>query len=370
MSASIPPYRVCHLSYSLCTGGIERLLVEFARWHDRQLFAPTFVAIAEVGAPAEAIRELGWPVHLLTATGRFGRMRELYRLLRAGQIDLLHTHNLMPHVVGPLPARLAGVRAVIQTIHGQSLEISPLTRLQWRLMARFTDRLVAISDDAAALWRELHGIRQPILRIWNGIDTQRLQYAGPGPATVAVSVGRLSTVKDYPGLLRAMALARQEVPELRLVLVGDGPEREELHRLRQELNLVDAVELPGEQTDVAAWLSRGAFFVCSSVTEGLSLAILEAMACGLPVIATRVGGNAELVVDGETGLVVPPGDPAALAAAMVRLSRDPALGAAMGQRGRARAEAHFEIRQMMRHYEQLYREVLPPRPRAADTANP
>jgi glycosyltransferase involved in cell wall biosynthesis len=140
-----------------------------------------------------------------------------------------------------------------------------------------------------------------------------------------------------------------------LEIAGDGACAEELRRLVKELGISDVVRLLGEVQDVPGLLARGSVFALSSLTEGISLTIMEAMASGLPVVATRVGGNPEVVKDGETGLLVPVGDADALAAALLKLWRDSALRHEMGAAGRARIEEHFDVRKMVAAYEEIYR---------------
>src|SRR5262249_35846914 len=152
-----------------------------------------------------------------------------------------------------------------------------------------------------------------------------------------------------------------ELPQLRLFIAGDGPCRQALEQRAAAADLHDAVRFLGEISDVPGLLAQASLFVLSSVTEGISLTLLEAMARGLPVVATRVGGNGEVVVDGETGRLVPPRQPALLARTLVDLLRDPATLARFGAAGRSRVERHFDIRRMVAAYEDLYRVAGPVR---------
>ena len=173
-------------------------------------------------------------------------------------------------------------------------------------------------------------------------------------------MARLSATKDFPTLLRAVALVLPQVPDFRLRIVGDGPERSKLETLIDDLNLRPHVELLGERHDVPALLADSGFFVSSSLSEGISLTLLEAMAVGLPIVTTAVGGNPEVVLDGHTGRLAPAGNPAALAGAIVDLCGERDLWSAMGVLGRQRVEQNFEIRQMIRNYEELYEELFAP----------
>ena len=218
-----------------------------------------------------------------------------------------------------------------------------------------------MSHDAARLCQQQdRGSQNKITTIWNGINLDRFTYHGPKLKPVAISVARLSATKDFPTLLRAVPLVLPHVPDFRLRIVGDGPERAKLETLIDELHLRPQVELLGERHDVPALLAESGFFVSSSLNEGISLTLLEAMAVGLPVVTTAVGGNPEVVLDGHTGRLAPAGDPAALAGAIVNLCADHDLWSAMGMLGRHRVEQNFEIRQMIRSYEALYEELLGP----------
>jgi glycosyltransferase involved in cell wall biosynthesis len=190
--------------------------------------------------------------------------------------------------------------------------------------------------------------------VWNGIDLDRYAYKRPQPNGAAVIVARLSPEKDIATLLRAVALVVQSAPEFRLNIAGDGPCRVELQQLAASLNLTNQVQFLGEVRDIPSLLGQSSMFVLPSQTEGISLTILEAMARGLPVVATSVGGNPEIVVNAESGLLVPSREPAALAEGILRVWQDPDEAQRMGHIGRARAEEHFNIRKMVASYEALY----------------
>jgi len=353
------PLKVCHVSLTLKTGGLERLLADISRHHDRSACEPHFLAIQEVGPFAEIIRQADCPVHQLSPAGRLGRLRQMVRLFREHRFDVVHTHNTYPHLYGTLAARWAGVPVVVQTRHGQRIGHGWKSRFLYRTAALGVDRIIAVSQDAARLTVDDDGIpARKVCTIWNGIDVDDFEYRGPGTDPVAISVARLSAEKDFPTLLQAMRLAVRELPNLKLKLVGDGPERPRLEQLVNELGLKSHVDFFGECRDVPQQLAQAAFFVTSSLTEGISLTLLEAMAVGLPVIATHVGGNPEIVANGVTGKLVPPGNPAQLAAALVDFGRNALHWPAWGRAGRARVETHFDVRRMVADYQNLYLQLL------------
>ncbi len=202
-----------------------------------------------------------------------------------------------------------------------------------------------------------------IQTIWNGIDLDRFAYTGPNPDGPIIAVARLSPEKDLQTLIRAVHIVKQKRPEVRLEIAGDGACMPDLRKLTAKLGLEEAVCFHGQSDEVPKLLARSKLFVLSSLTEGISLTILEAMARGLPVVATNVGGNPEVVEDGETGLLVPSQSPEQLAEAILRLSQDSERCEEMGRAGRARVEAHFNSRHMVEVYERRYRLRYKPRPR-------
>lgn len=358
-SVTTRPLKVCHVSLTLKTGGLERILADLARHHSADRCEPTFLALREVGRFAEEIRSCGRPVALLQNQSRFGGLREMARYFRDERFDVVHTHNTYPHLYATLAARWAGVPVVVQTRHGQRAGHGWKSSLQYRWAAKWVDRIVAVSDDAARLCVTADGIpAHKVVRIWNGIDQSQFRFTGPCDELVAIAVARLSAEKDFPTLLRALSLVLPRVPGLKLKLVGDGPERSALEALAASLHLGDSVEFLGERRDVPALLSQAGFFVTSSLTEGISLTLLEAMAVGLPVVATDVGGNPEIVVEGETGRLAPAANPAALADAMVRLCEERQRWTTYGHAGCDRVAEHFEIHRMATDYEDLYQTLI------------
>jgi glycosyltransferase involved in cell wall biosynthesis len=222
------------------------------------------------------------------------------------------------------------------------------------LAARAVDHYVCVSEDCARLTVS-QGIPEKRVKILhNGIDTRQFDFLGTTAGGPAVFVARLAPEKDAASLLRATAIVIRRQPSFRLVIAGDGVCMPDLRRLSTELALDGRVQFLGMVRDVAGALAGASLFVLSSVSEGVPLTLLEAMARGLPVVATEVGGIPEVVEHERTGLLVKPGDPAALADAMMRILDDHALAARMGEAGRRRIEQNFDIRRMVAAYERMY----------------
>jgi glycosyltransferase involved in cell wall biosynthesis len=347
--------RVVHVTPGLDVGGLEKLLVEFARHADRARFALRFVSLGGRGVLADEIEECGWPVTALGSPAglRLGLLLRLAWLLRHWQADVIHTHDERALVYGAFAGQLANVPRSCHTQHGRKT----LSRRQKLLIgagSRSIHCFVGVSEDIRR-WAVAQGVRSRRVRtIQNGIDVGRFASSRPRPDGPGVLVARLSPEKDVETLLRAVSLVVREDPGFRLEIAGDGPCMPSLQQTASVLGLNQSVRFLGQVRDVAAVLARSGLFVLSSLSEGISLTLLEAMASGLPVVGTRVGGNPEVVVDGETGLLVPASNPAALAVGLLRLRRDSGEATRMGRAGRRRVEERFDVRRMVAQYEQMY----------------
>jgi sugar transferase (PEP-CTERM/EpsH1 system associated) len=293
------------------------------------------------------------------------------RLFRAFRPDIVHTRNwtCIDAVIG---ARLAGVPVVIHGEHGRDASDphgrNPFRRRVRRLLAPLVTEFVTVSRDLARWLTEDVGIpARKVTQICNGVDTDRFlpgdrdaarrAIGVPDGLAVVGTVGRLDPVKDHTGLIRAFVegLAHRAAV---LVIAGDGPTRPELAALVRTLGVDDRVRLLGERDDIPLVLRALDLFVLPSVGEGISNAILEAMATGLPVVATRVGGNGELVSDGLTGRLIEPRSTAALAQAIRQYLDAPLLAKMHGRAARGRAERDFSLERMLAGYSDLYRRCL------------
>jgi glycosyltransferase involved in cell wall biosynthesis len=354
--------RICHVSMTLLTGGLERLLVEIGRHCNSDQFELQFVALDRIGQPAEDLRSLGWKVSSLTTDGpqsKLLRAKRLFELLQSDGIDVVHSHNTLAHFYATTAAKWAGVPVVINTQHGRGCGASWKAKWQFRLANQFADQIVGVSEDATRLCQADDPMSARRMKpIWNGIDLGRFAFRGPADAAAAISVARLSPEKDFATLLRATRLVVREVPEFRVRIVGDGRERAALEQLARELELEKHVEFLGERHDVPCLLAEAGFFVSSSLSEGISLTLLEAMAVGLPIVATDVGGNPEIIESGRSGRLVQSGSPEMLAAAMLQMLADRDAWRTYGEFGRQRVERHFNIRHMVQQYEAMYCELL------------
>jgi sugar transferase (PEP-CTERM/EpsH1 system associated) len=352
---------VVQLVLTLDVGGLEMMVLDYVRHAHRDRFRHHVVCLRGPGELRQRFESAGIPVTALGAGGRLAALVRLVRLLKRSRPHVVHTHNAGPNWYAAAARLLTPLPALVHTKHGRNL--SPSRRLarinRWASMA--TDAVVSVSADAAEEIRGREGIApSKVVVIHNGIELtgRKVRPPEPRPVLRAISVARLNVVKDQRTLVRAIRLVVDRRPSFRLDLVGDGPERGALEDLRRELGLEAHVRLVGYREDVQALLQEADVFVLTSRTEGLALTLLEAMAAGLPIVATDVGGNREVVAPGETGLVVPPGSPTAVAEALLSLIDDPPRAAAMGRAGRQRVERLFDIRTMVTRYQTLYDALL------------
>ena len=341
-------------------GGMEKLLVEFARHADRERYRLHFVCLEGRGKLADEVESLGCPVESLGKPPgvRPALVLKLARLFRRLRVDVVHTHNEPGCIYGIPAARLARIPLTLNTRHGQGLPNGTRAARLFTCTARLAGRVVCVSKDAADLSIRSGLSERRVTTILNGIDTQKFAFRGPCPAGPAIVVARLAEVKNIDTLIRAVAVVRGQIPQFRLRIVGDGPCRDSLEALAAALDIRDYVAFTGEADNVPELLAQASMFVLPSLSEGVSLSLLEAMATGLPVVATSVGGNVEVVQDAQTGFLVPAQDSAALARAIVRLAADPELSGRMGAAGRRRVETMFDVRAMVRAYQHLYQEYL------------
>jgi glycosyltransferase involved in cell wall biosynthesis len=345
-----------HISFGLDVGGQETLLVEMGRHADRSRFALHFVSLGHAGAIADDLEACGWPV---TALGQPSGLKprlvsQLARLLRNLRPTVVHTHDNRSLIYGAPAARLARVPRVIHTRHGRNTGANARQIGLIRLLSRLVDRYVPVSRDAESLSLREGIPAAKVQVIHNGIDLERFAFTGPAPGGPVVAVARLHPEKGVDTLVQAASIASRRNPDLRIEVAGDGPFRPELQQMIAELGLMGNLSLLGAVRDVPSLLARAGLFVLPSRSEGVSLSLLEAMARGLPVAATQVGGTPEVVEDGVTGLLVPREDPRALADTLLRLSAETELARRMGAAGRERVVRLFDIRRMVAEYEAFY----------------
>jgi glycosyltransferase involved in cell wall biosynthesis len=343
---------------------VAALLPALAERYDVVLAAhgegPLRDVAAAVGARFVPLRHVRRPINPLRD---LAGLLELISLLRRERPQVLHASSSKAGVLGRLAAVAARVPIRFFTVHGWAFSAysglpSHLYRVSDRLMAPLTTVTICVSETelAAGLEAGTCSADRSVV-IHNAVDiagAPRSPHDRPTPRLIAV--GRLKAPKDFLTLIRALAALPNHAFEA--MIVGDGPERDAVEAEIRRLELQGPVRLAGERSDVPELLAESDVFVLSSRSEGLPVSVLEAMAAELPVVATDVGGLAELVVDGETGILVPPGDEAALTEALGRLVEDRDLRRRLGTAGRARAESSFDLSEFRRAHLELYERQL------------
>lgn len=378
---------VMHVVYRLDTGGLENGVVNLINHMPATAFRHAVVALTEVTDFRQRVRAPGVEfVSLRKGPGQGVKLYpRLFSLFRQHRPAIVHTRNLAA-LEAVVPAWLAGVPIRIHGEHGRDVgDLDGASRrFQWvrRAYRPFVDHYVALSRDLADyLVTKVHVPPGRVSQVCNGVDTARFTPAAgerpPIPGCpfddprhwIVGSVGRMQAVKDQATLARAFVRALELRPalkdSLRLVLVGDGPLKPQCLQILEQAGVADLAWLPGERADVEQVLRGLDCFVLSSLAEGISNTILEAMATGLPVIATAVGGNAELVSHGVTGEIVGAGDAQAIATSLLGLAENPARAAQIGRAGRADAEQRFGLQPMVAAYQSLYERQLAQRPTRA-----
>lgn len=364
MEASL---RITHLVENLERGGLERVVIDLAVEQVALGHEVRVLCLFEEGLLARELRERGIPVLAMGKSGAFD-LRCL-RALRSGlrNTQLLHTHNAVAHYYGVAAATMLHDVAIVNTRHGMGNVPFDRRREFLFRMALGRTSAAAIVSDCARRWFVEHGIvpARKAHVVPNGIPVAtpgpdararalEALHLPPGPFRIG-TVGRLTPVKDHATLLGAFVHVREAIPDAELVLVGGGALRATLEALAETLGVREAVHFCGDRCDVPELLPAFDVFALSSRSEGYSISLLEACAAGLPIVATDVGGNGEIVKPDVNGLLVAPGDPKALAAALVRMGREPAWRAERGRAGREWVCAHGTVAAMARRYMELYR---------------
>ena len=380
MSAGDDRPLVVHVVYRFDTGGLENGIVNLVNHMPEGAYRHRIVALTEVtDFRLRIARDDVETVALHKPPGHGVRVYpQMFRLLRSWRPAIVHSRNLAALEMA-LPAWAAGVPVRIHGEHGRDVDDLDGSRVRYQRVRRayrpFVDHWVALGNDLAGYLRQRVGV--PAARIdclYNGVDGARFRPAAGGRARIpgcpfgaagewiVGTVGRMQTVKDQTLLARAFVLAIERAPALRdvlrLVMVGEGPLRAASQHILDGAGLGALAWLPGERADVSEVMKGLDCFVLPSLAEGISNTILEAMASGLPVIATDVGASADLVEGGRSGELVAAGDAEALAAAIVRLAADRQAAVAMGAVGRRRVEARFSMQAMVDGYQGLYDRLL------------
>ena len=359
--------KVFYLITELDPGGAERMLYELVKRLDRERFEPTVGCLRGRGEVGGWIADLG--VEIIYFDMRscldWGALRRVAAELRRREVDMLHTVLFHANTVGRLAARAGGVKRVVSSVRVEEkrrlhLWLDGLTQM-------WMDIETCVSESTRNYTHERARIpMSKLVVIPNGVDVARFEdlprppaeWRLPAEGPVVATVARLDEQKNPLGLLRAFADAWQYEPRATLAWAGAGPMLGQVRKEAERLGLSKSLRLLGSIPDVRPLLGRADIFALNSRWEGMPNCVLEAMACGLPVIATAVGGCAELIEHGKTGYLAPPGDAQAMSGGLCRLMDSASLRRRMGEAGRERARSEFTLDAMVKKNEAVYERLL------------
>jgi L-malate glycosyltransferase len=365
---------VCQLLHSLCVGGAETLAARLARSLGAD-YRFVFVCLDELGPLGRELRDEGLPVHVLARRSGLDWHfpRRLGALWRRERVDLVHAHQYTPFFYA-MAARLLYRRpAVLFTEHGRHFPDFPRRKriMVNRMLLERRDRIVGVGQSVRYALIENEGLpAERVQVIYNGVSLPAIAARAGARAEVREELGigegdplilqvaRLDYLKDHGTALRTLKHLLRWRPDAKLVLVGDGPERSGIERLARELNLESNIRMLGLRKDVARLLAAADVFLLTSISEGIPLTIIEAMAAGVPVVATRVGGITEMIIHEKTGCLAGAGDAETLADQILRLISDNSLHALIAHTGRETAHRMFSEQQMQHRYAALYEDML------------
>lgn len=357
----------------LAYGGAETQLVRLALRLKARGWGVSVISMTPPKAYVEELEAAGIPVHSLEIRRKIPDPRPilgLVRLLRSQQPDVVHGFMVHANLLARLVRPLAPVPVLICSARNTN-EGGRFREVLYRLTDHLCDITTQVSQTGLERYIRIKAVPPYKIRyIPNGIDVDRFrpdpevrkrmrEELGLGDAFVWLAVGRFDPQKDYPNMLRAFSQVIKEHPDTLLIIVGDGPVRQAMEELASNLGLKDRVRFLGIRRDIAEVMNAADGYVISSSWEGMPNVLLEASTTGLPIVATDVGGNRDVVKDVETGFLVPPKDPGALAGAMLRL-----MGLSeeerrqMGEKGRRYIEATYSIDRVVAMWEELYKELL------------
>ncbi len=369
---------IIHVIHRLGVGGLENGLVNLINNMQKDRYRHAIVCLQGYSDFSRRLKRDNVAIYdIAQQDGHdFGAYLRLYRLFRKLRPAIVHTRNLSA-LESQVVAALAGVRARVHGEHGR--DSYDLYGKNWKynllrkLVRPFVSHYIAVSLDLQHWLTETIGVApERVSQIYNGVDNVRfhpseLAVSGPenffrADSIVIGSVGRMAAVKDYPNLVRAFLRLLELAPELRdklrLLIVGDGESRAACLEMLKQQGAEQLAWLPGERADIPELMAAMTIFVLPSLGEGISNTLLEAMATGLPVIATNVGGNPELVREGATGLLVPPAHTDAMAQALLNYAQNSELRQRHGQAARAIIDGEFSMDAMVRGYLSVYDLVL------------
>lgn len=366
------PVKIMRIISRLGWGGAELRMVALLERMNRERFHTQVVCIKDPGPVAPLLEKIGIKVHHLPVKSRWSPLG-LYRLralMRREKIDIAHTHMYAAGVSGTAAARLARVPVVISHFHNVDMWENPGQVKMEKRMEPYRDRILAVSEEVRQDYiRQTKVNPAKVQTVYNGVEVEKFDITIDREAKrkelglnhqdkVVGMVSRLVPQKAPEDMLHIAKRVIEEFPQVKFMYVGGGDLFLQLERQAKDMGLADKIILLGKRQDVPQLLKIMDISLLTSLKEGFSNTILESMAAGLPVVATTVGGNAEAVVEGETGYLCAPGDIEGLSAVVLQLLKEPQRAKEMGEKGRQRVKTVFSLEKMVKDMEGLYEELV------------
>lgn len=360
--------KVMQITHSLAMGGLQQVLYNLCRHIDRSVFEVSVVALKELGLFADKLAKLDIEVILVPQVKKTDYLAfvKLARILREMKIDIIHTHNTQPFIDGTLAALLAGVKTIVHTDHSRTFPDKKRYMAAERILSLFAHKIVGVSDSVVHNLRHYEKISpDKMITIHNGINAadydisvdrveKRRELGLDDTSPVLGISSRLSYMKGITYLLKAMCDIRKVHDDVSLVIIGDGPQKKELEQQSTSLGLHRHVLFLGELDTIHLFLKVFDIFVLPSLSEGMPVCLLEAMASGCPIVATNVGGIPEMIENGKNGLLVRPADSNALSSAILYLLEHEQVRNSLVIEGKRVVRERFSALKMTKTYEQLY----------------
>lgn len=366
--------KIAFVTYLLDIGGLETLILELCRNLDAKKYLPVVYTFQKNGRLQNEFENAGIPIIIIKK--KYGTdwtlPIKLAKIFKESKIGIVHTHNESPWLYAGIAAKITNL-PLVHTDH----TFTDYHEKRWvriyKILSMLTSQITTVSKGVADILVHQIGIpAHKVKIIYNGVDLTKYTKSIDVKAekknlsiterdVVVGNVSRLVPIKDHMTLIYAFRQVVQRVPYAKLLIVGDGPLKNKLLELRDKLGLEDSIKFLGFQRNIPDLLKVFDIFAFSSIPsikEGLSISVLEAMASGLPVVSTGINGTAEAVIDGQTGIIVPPGEPQVMSEAICRLLFNSAEAKCMGEKGRERVKQHFSFEKMIGEYESIYDSIV------------
>lgn len=370
---------VLHLIETLAKGGAERLLVSTLKHIDRDRFNPMVACLFDMLDFQKDLENLGIPVFRLSMKNRFDWRRgicKLAKIIKKNKVDIVHTHLFHANIYGRIASLFSPAKTIVTTLHNKDYTYEDNGRLSFKLrkyIDGYTGRclnskFIAVSNAVKEDFEKHLGFKD-ITVIYNGVDPEDFSIRGDSTKVrqefgltlkdfVLVNIGRMHPQKGQIYLIEALAIARRISEDIKLIIVGEGPLEEGLKKRAEELGLANSVLFIGRRNDIPGIIHMSDLLMCSSVYEGISIVVLEAMICAKPIIATDIDGMNEIITHGKEGIIVKPRNAKQLAEAIIYLMKDCNLKNRLGDNAKIRALRDFNISKNVKLFEDTYSELV------------